>query len=65
MGVEGGEVILSNIAGLGKVKSKMSSESGNEKGTVDAVSVQGQDRGQMPSLILTVNRNSMTDYAPR
>lgn len=65
MGVEGGEVILSNIAGLGKIKSKMSSELGNEKGTADAVSVQGQDRGQMPSLILTVNRNSMTDYAPR
>lgn len=56
MGVEGGEVILPNIAGLGKIKSKMSFELGNEKGTADAVSVQGQDRGQMPSLILTVNR---------
>lgn len=44
MGVEGGEVILSNIAGLGKIKSKMSSELGNEKGTADAVSVQVQDR---------------------
>lgn len=68
VGMEGGEVILSNIAeGLDKIKAKMSPESGNENGTgvlAGCSFSSGQDRGQMPSLILTVNRNSMTHYAP-
>lgn len=68
VGMERGEVILSNIAeGLDKLKAKMSPELGNEKGTgvlAECSFNSGQDRGQMPLLILTVNRNSMTHYAP-